>query len=154
VSKAAIAEGVAAAHVPARLQAFERDGVAVVVDVGHNPQAARELAAWLRQSPSRGRTFAVYAALADKDAAAVVAAIAPDIDVWHLAGSTAAGPRGGDAAALAARLAGTPAAEGTPHATVADALEAARAAAAAGDRILVFGSFHAAAAALEALEGA
>ena len=154
VPKSAIVEGVASATAPARLQAFERDGVTIFADVGHNPQAARELAAWLRQAPSNGRTFAVYAALADKDAAAVVAAIAPDIDAWHLAGSSAAGPRGSDAAALAARLSGTPAAGGTRHATVADALDAARAAAAAGDRILVFGSFHAAAAALEALEGA
>ena len=32
------------AHVAGRLQRFERDGVEIVVDVGHNPQAARELA--------------------------------------------------------------------------------------------------------------
>src|SRR3546814_12981896 len=44
----AIATGVANAHAPGRLQHFERDGVAVLVDVGHNPQAARELASWLR----------------------------------------------------------------------------------------------------------
>ena len=72
----AIADGVAAAHAPGRLQRFERDGVAVLVDVGHNPQAARELASWLHASPVAGRTLAVFAALADKDAVGVVAALA------------------------------------------------------------------------------
>src|SRR5690606_29422750 len=47
-SDAACAAGVAAARVPGRLERFERDGVEVVVDVAHNPQAARELAAWAR----------------------------------------------------------------------------------------------------------
>ncbi|MFN7184265.1 MAG: bifunctional folylpolyglutamate synthase/dihydrofolate synthase, partial [Thermomonas haemolytica] len=48
---AAIARGVATAAVAGRLQRFERDGVEVVVDVGHNPQAARALAGWLRARP-------------------------------------------------------------------------------------------------------
>ena len=39
--------------VPGRLQRFEVDGVAVHVDVGHNPQAARELASWLRGSAEK-----------------------------------------------------------------------------------------------------
>jgi dihydrofolate synthase/folylpolyglutamate synthase len=53
--------------------------------------------------------------------------------------------------AFAARLAGTAAAKGLRHATVRAALAAALADAAAGDRILVFGSFHTAAAAIQAL---
>ncbi len=48
---AVIAEGVANANVAGRLQRFEREGVEIVVDVGHNPQAARELAAWLAAAP-------------------------------------------------------------------------------------------------------
>src|SRR5690606_14450632 len=46
IDKRAYAEGVAGARVAGRLQRFERDGVEVVVDVGHNPQAARALATW------------------------------------------------------------------------------------------------------------
>ena len=61
------------------------------------------------------------------------------------------GPRGEDVEAFAARLSGTDAAGGSQHAGVADALAAARGAAIAGDRILVFGSFHTAAAALTVL---
>lgn len=144
----AIAEGVARAHVAGRLQRFERDGVEIVVDVGHNPQAARELAAWLAAAPASGRTAAVFAALGDKDVRGVVLALAERIHAWHLAGLEESGPRGLDVAAFAQRLAGTPAGRGARHADVAAALAAALAQASAGERILVFGSFHTAAAAL------
>ncbi|HSR64631.1 MAG TPA: bifunctional tetrahydrofolate synthase/dihydrofolate synthase, partial [Xanthomonadaceae bacterium] len=63
----AYAQGVATAFVPGRLQEFERDGTRIVVDVAHNPQAARELANWLGVDPPAGRTHAVFAALGDKD---------------------------------------------------------------------------------------
>ncbi len=145
VPEQALAEGVATAHVPGRLQRFERDGIEIVVDVGHNPQAARELARWLRESPVSGRTQAVFAALADKDVAGVAEALAASIDAWHLAGLAEHGPRGADVAAFAERLNGTAAGDGTRHADVAQALAAARATARPGDRILVFGSFHTAA---------
>jgi len=148
VPPGAIARGVAAVRVPGRLQQLERDGVSIVVDVGHNPQAARTLAGWL--SGDTRRTLAVYAALADKDAAGVVGALAGQVDAWHLAGLADAA-RGQSATELAGRLAGTAAAGGTRHDDVAAALAAARAAARPGDRILVFGSFHTAAAALTAL---
>jgi len=146
----AFAQGVATASLPGRLQQVERDGVAVLVDVGHNPQAARELAAWLAQQPGEGRTVAVFAALADKDAEAVVQALAPQVARWHLAGLADAA-RGQDADALAARLAATAAGGGERHPDVRSALDAALAAAEPGDRVLVFGSFHTAAAALDAL---
>lgn len=142
------AEGVAAAHVPGRLQRFVRDGVEIVVDVGHNPQAARELAAWLAAAPAPGRTHAVFAALGDKDVAGVVAALHAGVDAWHLAGLADSGPRGIAVEAFAERLRDTAAGEGSRHADVAAALAAVRAQASAGDRILVFGSFHTAAAAL------
>ncbi|VXB87642.1 bifunctional folylpolyglutamate synthase and dihydrofolate synthase [Luteimonas sp. 9C] len=150
---AALAAGIAGATVAGRLQRFERGGVEIVVDVAHNPQAAQALAEWLVASPAAGRTVAVYAALADKDAAGVAGALAPSIAHWHLAGSTAAGARGQDAATLRARLPATLAGGIAEHADVDAALAAARADAASGDRILVFGTFHAAAAALQALQG-
>ena len=151
IPKSAMATGIADAHVAGRLQRFEHDGIEVMVDVGHNPQAARELAAWLQQFPAAGRTFAVFAALGDKDVAGVVAALAGRIDRWFLAGLVEAGPRGEDVAAFAPRLAETAAAAGSQHADVAAALAAARGEASAGDRILVFGSFHTVAAALRSL---
>jgi dihydrofolate synthase/folylpolyglutamate synthase len=141
------ARGVAAARAPGRLQHFERDGVDVLVDVGHNPQAARALAEWLRAARP-AHTVAVYGALADKDAAGVVQALAPCVDAWHLAGTLDAGPRGRDADALALALAGTAAAAAVRHEDVAAALSAALADAGRDGRVLAFGSFHVAAAAL------
>lgn len=149
--EAAFIEGVREASVAARLQRFDRDGVEIVVDVGHNPQAARALAAWLDATPAAGPTHAVFAALGDKDMAGVVAALAERIDRWWLAGLDDAGPRGLTVDAFAERLAGTAAATGTRSTHVAEALAAARREAAPGARILVFGSFHTAAAALDAL---
>ena len=148
----AIATGIATAQLPGRLQRFDRNGVAIVVDVAHNPQAARELAAWLRQAPIAGRTWAVFAALGDKDLTGVVAAVADDFDRWWLAGLEDAGARGLAVDAFAQRLSGTAAAVGEPHPDVAAALQAALAQASAGDRIVVFGSFHTAAAALRWLQ--
>lgn len=148
--EAAIAHGVMHARVRGRLERFEHGGVEAVVDVGHNPQAARELARWLERQPVPGRVFAVFAALADKDAAGIVEALDGRIDAWHLAGLAAHGPRSQGAAALRARLPRL-AAPVTTHEDVPTALAAARMQAEAGDRILVFGSFHTAAEALRQL---
>jgi dihydrofolate synthase / folylpolyglutamate synthase len=149
--EAAFIDGVRIARVAARLQRFIRDGVEIVVDVGHNPQAARALAAWLDASPVSGPTHAVFAALGDKDVCGVVEALADGVDRWWLAGLEDAGPRGITVDAFAERLAATAAADGRRHAAIAEALTAARREAVPGARILVFGSFHTAAAALEAL---
>lgn len=146
----AFATGVAAATLPGRLQRFEREGVEIVVDVAHNPQAVREVAAWLAARPATGATSAVFAALADKDAAAMVATLAGAVTRWHLAGleDTA---RGQGIEAFAARLAGTPAGAGSRDPDVAAALDRAISVATPGDRVLVFGSFHTAAAAIATL---
>jgi dihydrofolate synthase/folylpolyglutamate synthase len=93
----------------------------------------------------------VFAALGDKDAAGVVAALADRIECWYLAGLVETGPRGLDVAEFAQRLSGTAAAPGERHADVASALQAALGQARVGDRILVFGSFHTVAAALGVL---
>ena len=151
--EAAFAKGVATATLPGRLQCLSRDGVEIVLDVAHNPQAARELAAWLRSRPP-APTVAVFAALADKDAAAMVQALAGQVGHWYLAGLEQAG-RGQEVDSLAARLDGTVAGVATGvssgDARVADALARAIAAVAPGGRVLVFGSFHTVAEALQAL---
>jgi len=152
IADEAWARGIAEAHVPGRLQAFERDGVEIVVDVAHNPQAAGELSAWLAMHPPTGRVFAVFAALADKDVAGIVARLAPRVDRWWIAGLDDAGPRGQGVDALAAALAKTMASAAIRKRDVAAAIAAACEQARSGDRVLVFGSFHTAAAALRALD--
>ncbi|GAB2549139.1 bifunctional tetrahydrofolate synthase/dihydrofolate synthase [Rhodanobacter koreensis] len=142
---AAVSTGLHEVRVPARLQSLGGDPV-LVVDVGHNPQAARALAEWLDAQPA-GCVHAVYGALADKDVAGVIGALGPRIDHWHLAGLDHATPRGLAVATLAGILREVlPQAVFDAHADVATALAAARAAARQGERILAFGSFFVASA--------
>lgn len=154
LERGTLEQGVAQARVAGRLQRIDRDGVEVWVDVAHNPQAAEALAEWLRAQPHK-RTLAVFGALSDKDAAGVVDALASaGVDAWYLAGLCEAGARGMDVDTLAARLQSTVAADGRRLPEVASALAAALADAKSGDRLLVFGSFHVASAALQALQHA
>ncbi|OIR12443.1 bifunctional protein FolC [mine drainage metagenome] len=59
----------------------------VVLDVAHNPHAARALSDNLKlsQIQKTGKTFAVFAMLADKDIRGVVEAVKADIDLWYVA---------------------------------------------------------------------
>lgn len=148
VSEAAIRQGLAATRIPGRFQ-YIAQAPAVILDVAHNPEAARALAATLRGQPISGRTLAVVGMLADKDAAGVCAALRDQIDAWWTC--TPASPRAQDARALAAVLRGqvgeAPAICVQPDAN--RALEAAQSAAHEDDRILVFGSFYTVAAVLD-----
>ncbi|MBS7456535.1 bifunctional tetrahydrofolate synthase/dihydrofolate synthase [Coralloluteibacterium stylophorae] len=150
--QAAFARGVATAALPGRLQRIVRDGVDIVLDIGHNPQAARELGRWLdAQRPVT--THAVFAALGDKDLPGLVAPLVPRIGAWFLAGLEPETPRGLAVDRLAARL-GEALPRAERHATVATALDAACGAALPGERVLVFGSFFTVAAALRRLQPA
>lgn len=149
VPDAALAEGVRLARVPGRLERVA-DDPETVVDVGHNPQATRSLAVWLEGQDDRP-CEAVFAALADKDVAGIVAPLAGRIARWHVAGLEAESPRGHPAAITAAQVrAALPMAEVHEYADVASALAAARARD-DGRLVLVFGSFHTVAAAMRAL---
>ena len=144
------AAGVATARIDARLQRIERDGIDILIDVGHNPQAARALAHALRMTPVQGRTLAVYAALGDKDVAGVAAALGGAVDAWYLAGTLGAGARGIEASELAKRMPADLPVSAILD-TVHDALDAALREARRGDRVLVFGGFHVAEQALKQL---
>jgi dihydrofolate synthase/folylpolyglutamate synthase len=147
VDAEAIRRGLLAARVPGRFQRIAR-APEVILDVAHNPEAARALAATLREQPVPGRTLAVVGMLADKDAAGVFAALSGQIDAWWTC--TPDSPRARDAAALATTLRDH--AGGAPVSVQPDvrtAFAAALSAAREGDRILVFGSFYTVAAVLD-----
>lgn len=117
-----------------------------ILDIAHNAPAAEVLASQLKERPCQGRTLAVAGILGDKDAAAIAAALAPAVDGWFLCGLE--GPRGTGAAELARRVqavVNNPVLAGS----VREACGAARAAARAGDRVVVCGSFHTVGPALE-----
>ena len=147
VSAAAIRQGLRAAQVPGRFQRIAQ-APEVIVDVAHNPEAARALAATLREQPVTGRTLAVVGMLADKDAAGVFSALCDEIDAWWTC--TPASPRAQGAAALATVLrAQVGAVPVSVQPDVHKALAEARSAAREDDRILVFGSFYTVAAVLD-----
>jgi dihydrofolate synthase/folylpolyglutamate synthase len=62
-----------------------RNSPSVILDVAHNPHAAKSLAENLRNSPCKGKTLAVFAMLADKDIDGVVSVVEKEIDAWYLA---------------------------------------------------------------------
>lgn len=103
VDRRALERGLGAARIPGRLQVFPGP-VERILDVAHNPQGVRELAAFLQSRPCAGATHALFAMLADKDLAAALEAAAPVVDRWHLAHLP--GPRGLPAEAMRTLLDG------------------------------------------------
>ncbi|WP_127477463.1 bifunctional tetrahydrofolate synthase/dihydrofolate synthase [Sulfurivermis fontis] len=147
LDQAQIRAGLLAATLPGRFQ-IQPGEVVRILDVAHNPQAAAELAANLAAMPCAGRTLAVVGMLADKDMAGALGQLRDAIDHWYAAALQV--PRGATTAQLTAALAaaGTGAERVTACGDVTAALAQAQAAARAGDRIVVFGSFYTVAEAL------
>lgn len=129
--------GLASVRLPGRLQVLDGP-VPVILDVAHNPAAARVLGDYLAGNRPGGRTRLVLGMLADKDVTGVVDCLVPAVDDWYAAGLE--GPRGLSAEALGKRLEGRVAVR-SRHPTVDAALAAAHADSAPGDRIVVCGSF-------------
>jgi dihydrofolate synthase/folylpolyglutamate synthase len=146
VSLGEVKRGLTLVRLPGRLQALP-GRPSIVLDVAHNPHAARALAEGLGEMGYYENTFAVFAMLADKDIGGVVDAMRGRIDRWFV--SAASAERAAPAAAVARVLADRGLAVNTrTFATVGVALDAARSEAGPNDRIVVFGSFHTVAEAL------
>ena len=131
---------------PGRFQVLPGRPV-VILDVAHNPQAARALAASLESMGRAGRTLAVFAMLKDKDIAGVVNALKSGIAHWYIAGL--GGARGAGVAELERALAGAAVSAVTACDGVAAAYMQACDMAAENDRIVVFGSFFTVAAVMQ-----
>jgi dihydrofolate synthase/folylpolyglutamate synthase len=113
----------------------------IIVDVAHNPQAAKSLAQNLQSHAGAGKTLAVLGMLADKDIAGVINAVAPEIDAWYLADIHS--PRGAKAIELQELLLNrTLNLPIQTFASVSAAIESACKNSAKNDRIIVFGSFY------------
>jgi dihydrofolate synthase/folylpolyglutamate synthase len=123
----------------------------LVLDAAHNPHAAAALASALSTMGFHPETYAVFAALADKDVEGIAQALAGTFSRWFI--GTLAGARAQTAESLRARLiaAGVAADAIEVHTDIAHALAAARSRAGEADRIVAFGSFLTLAAARAAL---
>ena len=149
ITTGAIREGLVSVELPGRFQVLPGRPT-IVLDVAHNPHAARVLAASLGAMGFHPETYAVFGMYADKDIGSVIDAVKPRIDHWYLAGLP--GARGAPALMIIEKLRAAGVAQTAIHAfdTIASAFRAARDAASNADRIIVFGSFLTVAAALAA----
>ncbi|MEQ1674433.1 MAG: cyanophycin synthetase, partial [Candidatus Nitrotoga sp.] len=143
VSMDAVRRGLVEITLPGRFQVIPGRPM-FILDVAHNPHAARALAQNLadmsqHEVSKRGNTFAIFSMLKDKDQVGVVRALAKKIDVWLVAGIDAV--RGATSAEMAAMLQG----EGISalsFVTIAEAVQSACNQAGENDRIVAFGSFY------------
>ena len=149
VGAGAVRDGLTTVSLEGRFQVLPGRPM-TVLDVAHNPHAARALAATLASMGRFPQTIAVFGMLVDKDIGGVVAAMKAHVNRWHVAALP--GPRGGSAAAMARVLvdAGVAAGAISTFDDVESAFAAARDAASEADRIIAFGSFLTVAAALAA----
>jgi dihydrofolate synthase/folylpolyglutamate synthase len=139
VSMEAVRRGLVEVQLAGRFQ-FVPGRPQLILDVAHNPHAARSLAQNLANLPP-AKTFAVFSMLKDKDIAGVVHALDAQIDFWLVAGIDA--PRGATATELA-QILQEEQVRGPilVFPSIAAALHEASNQAGENDRIMAFGSFY------------
>lgn len=150
VTMQALRTGLARARPPGRFQVVPGSPM-IILDVAHNPQAARALASNLARLTGGRRRLAVLGMLRDKDVAGVVRPLQPLVDAWFAAGLP--GPRGLAGDALRTLLAAEGIKAAGAYTDVPHALKGACANAGAADIIIAFGSFYTVAAAAGILDG-
>ncbi|MCG8428184.1 MAG: bifunctional tetrahydrofolate synthase/dihydrofolate synthase [Chromatiales bacterium] len=141
VDQQSVRAGLLAAKVAGRFEVLGKEPV-VLLDVAHNPEAARSLRGNLKDMFCAGDTVAVFSMLADKDITRVVATMMEVIDRWHIF------PLEGERAAAMDRLeqclveAGVAAKRINRFTDSATALTAAQEVAGSEGRVVAFGSFY------------
>lgn len=123
-----------------RMQSLVYQSVPVLLDVAHNQAAAAMLAAYLKDNPVDGSTFAVFSCMQDKDAVAIVNELGSVVDQWFVAQIDY--PRAYEAAKLVELLTTEADVQAEVFISVIPAFDAAVAQSQVGSRVVVFGSFH------------
>jgi dihydrofolate synthase/folylpolyglutamate synthase len=142
VPRSAIERGLQTVTLPGRFQVLRQTSprpIEWILDVAHNPAAARTLATQLAARSSGGRTIAVCGVLSDKDVEGIVTELQGSFDAWVIVGLQ--GGRALAPDALAARVRAIGANVEAVAADVVAGCQAAAALAQPGDRVVVFGSF-------------
>ena len=148
VDIAAIKRGLLLVENPGRFQVLPGRPL-TVLDVGHNPHAARALRRSLINLMFAEKRTAVFSILADKDIDGVLEIVKDQFDEWHIAPLDV--PRGMTAEALVRKLAEHDIENVKVFENIEKAYRAALEKAGENDRIVVFGSFHTVAAVMAAL---
>jgi dihydrofolate synthase / folylpolyglutamate synthase len=147
VNESAIIQGLKKVSITGRYQQVH-SSPDVMLDVAHNPQAARALVETLQDNPVEGLTYVVIAMLADKAVDEVVEILQPQVDGWFTAGLDVS--RGLDAQLMSKAVSEQVSGDKLfAHKDVIQACEAVMQKATAKDRVIVMGSFYPVADALE-----
>ena len=90
ISEENIREGLKQVYLSGRLESVLIDNqidnqYEIILDVAHNPHAARVLAERLEVKKNTGKTYAVFSVLADKDLPGIVRSMKNYIHEWHIA---------------------------------------------------------------------
>lgn len=151
LSPAHINAGLASVVVPGRRQPLQIADRQYLLDVAHNPASVNKLLEYIAITYCNKKVFCLFSTMADKDVRGMVKAAASAFSGWYVAGqpqrSRAADP---------AQLAGILREEGEKVSAVCrdipEALNMARPTMAAGDCLVIFGSFFTVAEALPLLQ--
>ena len=135
----AIKRGLVRVRNPGRFQVLPGRPLRVL-DVGHNPHAARALRQSLLALPYAEKRLAVFSMLADKDIDSVLDILKDQFDHWLIAPLHL--PRGLDIETLQAKLAEHGIENSVVYQDIQAAWQAALSQAGENDRIVAFGSFH------------
>ncbi|MCU8103000.1 bifunctional tetrahydrofolate synthase/dihydrofolate synthase [Shewanella sp. SM101] len=137
ITPSIIAEGISTARLTGRLERVSEQPL-VLLDVAHNPHAARFLVQQLAPIVVGKRVFALCGMLKDKDIAGVLPVINPLIDTWYLV--SLHGERGASSAMLRKTLATE--AVAFEFEDISEAWSALKAQINPDDVVIVFGSFY------------
>lgn len=139
ITQQQISDGLVNAQLAGRLEQVSLQPL-VLLDVAHNPHAARYLSKQLQAYQGR-RIVALCGMLKDKDIKAVLAQLAPQINQWHLVGLD--NPRGASAAQLYQALPDDNSrATAVQYNDIASAWQAIQQSISKDDVVIVFGSFY------------
>lgn len=140
-SERELAQALVNAVSPGRREARRIGGRDYVLDVAHNPAAVKKLHEYISITHCKGKTIALFSAMADKDLLAMIQAARGAFGAWFLADQP-----GNARAAAASELATLLRREGqqaiTVSKTIRHAFRRAQSILAEGDRLVVFGSFY------------
>ena len=139
LTEAAIQQGIASALLPGRFQEVKTNP-SLILDVAHNPHAARSLSDNLRAHSASGKTIAIFSILRDKDILGVVEAVSLDIDAWYIAEIQNERAANIDTISNAIQKV-NPSAHIVPFKNIQEAYQFASNEVARNDRIIAFGSF-------------
>lgn len=134
-----IKQGIKTASIVGRLQKIQKNPE-IIIDVAHNPHAAKQLKQYLENHPVSGKTYALFSMLRDKDIKQVVSILKKNIDEWHIVALS--GNRGLNLNELKTHLHELNSkSKIISHESVIEAKKSIKNMAKIEDRVVVFGSF-------------